>query len=82
MHDAELQKLRTHAASVQRAADEAARRAAQQLHAARADLDATRAAMQKERAAFAVAGAANNDAAWKARLVRKSLYANRLSTVK
>ena len=41
----------------------------------RADLEAVRASMQKERAAFAVAGAANNDAVWKARLVRQLLPA-------
>ncbi len=66
-----MQQLRDHAASVQRAADEAAPRAAQELASVRADLEAVRASMQKERAAFAVAGAANNDAVWKARLVRQ-----------
>ncbi len=70
MHDAELEQLRRHAASVQRAADEAARRTAQELAAARSDLDAVRASLQKERVAFATTGAANDAAAWKMRLVR------------
>ena len=81
MHDAEVKQLRDHAASVQRAADEAARRAAQELASVRADLEAVRASMQKERAAFAVAGAANNDAVWKARLVCELCTQARLSHV-
>ena len=70
MHSSELRNLRKHAESVQRAADEAARRAATELAAARSDLDALRASLQKERAAFATSGAANDAAAWKTRLVR------------
>jgi len=81
VHDAEVLQLRDHAASVQRAADEAARRAAQELASVRADLEAVRASMQKERAAFAVAGAANNDSAWKARLVGDLRPQARLSCV-
>jgi hypothetical protein len=73
VHDAELEQLRKHAASVKRAADEAARRAAQELAAARSDLDAVRALLQKERAAFATTGAAADAAAWKMRLVRGRL---------